>query len=264
MLNSPYKEGVINFWDMAEGMMDRARAAGAGAMKKAREVGDAAKEAVFGKDFKDAANKIDAEPVKARVKVGDAKNEKESGPETPLMAKLKEYEKFPVKIPSGTGEMIEARIDKIYASGKVVDVAWVDDDDSEHTMRLNSDEFLRFQGEDVPEEKREATVSGEEYRERSIVNGIVISVAFDTMYEDYTIYFPQIRMGGTEAREKGVSDQVIRISANPEIAKKVYDKAVELASATHNVYDLYKKVDDFMYPDSQSEPDNAERGARED
>ncbi|MBX7144175.1 MAG: hypothetical protein K1X79_06970 [Oligoflexia bacterium] len=78
------------------------------------------------------------------------------------------------------------------------------------------------------------------YRDRKTVNGIEISVAWDALYGDYTIYFPQIDL--TEAWQRQIYDQVLRLSTLPEIAKVVFAYAVETAPACSDVYQLYEKV----------------------
>ena len=82
------------------------------------------------------------------------------------------------------------------------------------------------------------------YREETTVNGVEISIHWDNGYGDYVIYFPQIELGDT-AYEKGVSDQVLRISQKPEVAKQVFDYASKLAQTEKDVYEIYKKVDEF-------------------
>ena len=91
--------------------------------------------------------------------------------------------------------------------------------------------------------KETAEVEAPKFREASTVNGIEISVGWDRGYDEYTIYFPQIDIN--EVSERGVSDQVLGLTGRPEVAKKVYDKAVELAETTPDVYELYKKIDTF-------------------
>lgn len=81
------------------------------------------------------------------------------------------------------------------------------------------------------------------FHEASTVNGIQISVSWDHGYGDYTIYLPQIDL--SESRKHGVSDQVLRLTRRPEVAKQVYDKAVELAKTTPDVYELYKLIEIF-------------------
>ena len=89
------------------------------------------------------------------------------------------------------------------------------------------------------------------YAEQADVNGVEMSVKFINQYPgtgsqegDFEMYFPQI-MVGDEARERGVSDSVIRISEDPETAKKVFAYATEAAKLDGDVYSLYKKVDAF-------------------
>lgn len=80
------------------------------------------------------------------------------------------------------------------------------------------------------------------FHDSTTVNGIHISVDWDSSYGDYTIYFPQIEVDD-HARDRGVSDQVLRLSPLPDVAKYLYEKAVELAETTPDVYELYTKID---------------------
>jgi len=84
----------------------------------------------------------------------------------------------------------------------------------------------------------------EKYREETEVNGINIIASYDTGYQDYVLYFPQIPVG-EESSEKGVHDQLFRIDNNPENAKKVFDYAVKEAKNESDIYELYKKAEKF-------------------
>ena len=75
-----------------------------------------------------------------------------------------------------------------------------------------------------------------DYREREVVNDIIISVAFDPYYGDYTIYFPQIELSADE----DVSDQVLRISENPDEAKSFFEMAKNLADEGRDMYEIFK------------------------
>ena len=78
------------------------------------------------------------------------------------------------------------------------------------------------------------------YKDRTSINGIEISIAWDEGYDGYTIYFPQI---DTDVGfERGVADQILRISDNVEHARKVYEYAIQLASTVPDVYDLYHLI----------------------
>ena len=83
------------------------------------------------------------------------------------------------------------------------------------------------------------------YHEQTTVNGIEISVGWDRGYDDYTIYFPQIELSHAWENEPGVSDQVIRITRKPEVAKQIFDFAAKKAGEVKNVYDLYREVNKF-------------------
>jgi len=82
------------------------------------------------------------------------------------------------------------------------------------------------------------------YHESTTVNGVEISIGWDNGYNDYTIYLPQIRLG-EEASEKGVYDQIIRLTRHPKIAKQVFDYAVARAQLTSDLHEIYKKVEEY-------------------
>ena len=99
----------------------------------------------------------------------------------------------------------------------------------------------------LSEEKNASSMEDEErcYYEKTTVNGIEISVGWDQGYDEYTLYFPQIQIG-EEAREKGVWDQVIRISESLDDAKKIFNLSVEIAHNESDVYKIYEKVFNFL------------------
>lgn len=79
------------------------------------------------------------------------------------------------------------------------------------------------------------------YSDKTKANGIEMSVAWDDEFGDYTIYFPQIRLNN-EATSKGIYDQIIRVSENPDSAKKVFNFAIMQAFQGKPLNDLYKAV----------------------
>lgn len=80
------------------------------------------------------------------------------------------------------------------------------------------------------------------YHEQKTVNGVKISVGWDADYDNFTIYFPQIELGVKE----GVEDQAIIIAEQSEVAKQVFDYAVQLAEKETDVCEIYKKVKVFV------------------
>ena len=99
-------------------------------------------------------------------------------------------------------------------------------------------------GFERPESNKESQVK--HYFEKVTINGIEMEVGWDSGYGDYTIYLPQIEIIGGEAERRGISDQVLRISENPELAKKVFEFAKEAANHEKDVYDLYNRVEKFI------------------
>jgi hypothetical protein len=104
---------------------------------------------------------------------------------------------------------------------------------------------------DINKEKERKAFVG-----RETVNGVEIVVEWDNGYDDYVIYFPQIEIGEA-ASEKGVHDQVLRITRKPDVAKLVFDYARQLAKKEPDVYKIYKRVEDFsgdmQYDDEENE-----------
>jgi hypothetical protein len=100
-----------------------------------------------------------------------------------------------------------------------------------------------------PEQK-----DNKKYEEQTNVNGIDIDVHWDNGYRDFVIYFPQIDLSHAWEKEKNVSDQVLRLTRKPEVAKQVFDFAVKKAGEVKNVYDLFREVNKF----SRDLPDDDE------
>ena len=92
--------------------------------------------------------------------------------------------------------------------------------------------------------KAEKPELNKDYYEKSSPGGTDFSVSWDDGYDDYTIYFPEIKIGD-EARDRGVDDQVIRISQIPEVAKKVFDFATKISAQEEDVYEVYKQVEEY-------------------
>ncbi len=100
----------------------------------------------------------------------------------------------------------------------------------------------------------EVPSQGELYSDRTEVNGIEMNVGWSEDYHDYTIYFPQIKLDD-ETRDKGVSDQVIRIGETPDLAQRVFEYASQLAETESDVNELYKKVLNFSREQEDEEID---------
>jgi hypothetical protein len=71
-----------------------------------------------------------------------------------------------------------------------------------------------------------------------------MKVGWDRGWNDYVILFPQIDIVN-EGLKKGVHDQLLEIGTNPEVAKKVFEYAVQLVEKAPDVYSLYQEVKDF-------------------
>lgn len=86
------------------------------------------------------------------------------------------------------------------------------------------------------------------YREERNINGVHFRVEWDDGYQEYAIYFPDLKTG-----EEGVPDNLLRISGNVEHAKQVLGKAVELASIDLLTWDsespdkdVLKAIEEFI------------------
>jgi len=104
---------------------------------------------------------------------------------------------------------------------------------------------------DQMEEKGEIGDAEKEnkYREERKINSAHFVVEWDDGYNEYVIYFPDIDT--TDRKE--IPDEVIRVSDNAEDAKKVLEKAVELATTDLLTWesedpdkDLYKEINKFI------------------
>lgn len=97
----------------------------------------------------------------------------------------------------------------------------------------------------------------EPYEADTVINGVEMKVHQDIFYGEYVIYFPQIDLNA-EAQEKEVPDQVIRISEDPKTAEKAFEYASTLAEIGIDVYEIYKKMENFINDLRDAEEENAE------
>ncbi len=61
----------------------------------------------------------------------------------------------------------------------------------------------------------------------------------------YVLRLPDIDYTGTEAIERNIRDELFRISDSPDTAKKVFDKAVELAEEGKDILDIYEEAQEY-------------------
>ena len=85
----------------------------------------------------------------------------------------------------------------------------------------------------------------EQFSAKETVNGFDIRVYCDPDSLNYEIRFPQIDISDEATQAKGIADQVIIISDNPEDAKKVFEYAKELAKTEKDLHSLYLKSEEF-------------------
>ena len=80
-------------------------------------------------------------------------------------------------------------------------------------------------------------------------SGVKMSVGFDSQYENWTIYFPQIEIGSEKASETGIYDQIIFLGDSEEVAKIVFEKAkeiIETNDSVDNVYNIFKDIEKLV------------------
>lgn len=82
------------------------------------------------------------------------------------------------------------------------------------------------------------------YQESKTVNGVEMKIAWDEQYDNYSIYFPQIKIG-EEAANNGIYDQVVVLSNNADAAKQAFALAAQLAESNASLYEIYQKVDEL-------------------
>lgn len=79
------------------------------------------------------------------------------------------------------------------------------------------------------------------FKHKTTINGIEIDVRWDENYNEYSIYFPQIK----EFKD-GVPDQIIRISESDYDAMDVLKYTEQMAEEIPDVYEVYRKVYNFV------------------
>ncbi len=121
-------------------------------------------------------------------------------------------------------------------------------------LKISGDRENRY----VKDYREKQYNSKKSYHEKCTENGIEISVGWDVGHNDYTIYFPQIDLD--YAWNEETSDQVIRITQLPDVAKQIYDYAVKQASQVKDVYELYRRVNAFKADFPYDEEDLEEFG----
>ena len=77
------------------------------------------------------------------------------------------------------------------------------------------------------------------------VNRKKIQYYFDGRMGCYVLRLPDIDYTGTEAIERNIRDELFRISDSPDTAKKVFDKAVELAEEGKDILDIYEEAQEY-------------------
>ena len=89
----------------------------------------------------------------------------------------------------------------------------------------------------------EDTLLHEEYRDQADVNGftIIVGEPHGQPGYGYEIYIPQVKIG-----RDGVHDQVLRTGDDPDVARDVFDNAVEMAGHTSGPNALYKEVEEYI------------------
>lgn len=96
-----------------------------------------------------------------------------------------------------------------------------------------------------PKKRKWETSHEGAFENSAVVNGTEIDVHFDDEYGDYVLFLPQITLG-EESLKKDVPDQLFRISKDPEVAKEIFKKTIEMALEDSDPYRLYVKALDFF------------------
>ena len=78
------------------------------------------------------------------------------------------------------------------------------------------------------------------FQETATVNGIEVNVGWDSREKEYALYLPQIQIGNEQD-----CHEVLRLDQSPEIARQIFEKAVELAQNGSDVYEIYQQVSEF-------------------
>lgn len=90
---------------------------------------------------------------------------------------------------------------------------------------------------------QEPAPQAERFSAEKEILDVRFKIGWDDQYQDYVIYFPQINL--EEGAQKGVSDQVCRLTSNRKAAEKIFNYTVNLASQGYDVYQLFKKVEAY-------------------
>lgn len=105
-------------------------------------------------------------------------------------------------------------------------------------------EKFTLAGETNPNEAVESS-HDRSYREETKANGIDIETYWDRGHNGYVIFFPQIEVNN----EFQVSDQIIILDTKDKLfAKKVFEFAAKEAANSKDAYELWHKVNEFIYP----------------
>lgn len=83
------------------------------------------------------------------------------------------------------------------------------------------------------------------YQEKASVNGKDIGIHWDSGYEEYVVYFPQVKFGDETSDKYQIYDNVILIGTDTVVAQQIFAEAIKLAETEPDVYGLYKGVERF-------------------
>lgn len=83
------------------------------------------------------------------------------------------------------------------------------------------------------------------YQEKASVNGKDINIHWDSGYEEYVVYFPQVKLSDETSNKHKIYDNVILIGTDTAVAQQIFAEAIKLAETESDVYGLYKGVEHF-------------------
>lgn len=102
---------------------------------------------------------------------------------------------------------------------------------------------------------------GNYYKDEAEVNGITIVIApeFSPVHHRYLIDFPQIKLGEETEEKYDIHDSYVKLGTeDQDTAKKVFDYAKEQAQKVSNVYELFRKVEDYTQDLPEDEKEKIE------
>jgi hypothetical protein len=83
------------------------------------------------------------------------------------------------------------------------------------------------------------------YKEKATINGIDISVYYDENCQDFVLYMFHMTTG-EEFKKSGPYEEIFHVANSEDDAKKVFQKAVELANLEKSPDELHSEVETYV------------------